>query len=103
ERAWRDDRPKLVAEGRQVVAALKAGDASGAEAPSGNPDEAGAEALRRCFRHFRESFDPARGGFGGAPKFPRAAALTFLFRCAAWEGASPDARRDAAAMAAATL
>jgi hypothetical protein len=40
----------------------------------------GAEALAKTLQQFRESFDPKRGGFGDAPKFPRPSELLFLLR-----------------------
>jgi uncharacterized protein YyaL (SSP411 family) len=105
-KAWREEREKLVDEGGRVVAALRAegaGTAAGSGGSGAGLAAAAAEAFDRGFRHFRESFDPARGGFGGAPKFPRAGALTFLLRCAARAVADPDIRREAAGMAAVTL
>ena len=35
---------------------------------------------RRSVRTLAQSFDPAWGGFGGAPKFPRPVALKLLLR-----------------------
>jgi hypothetical protein len=40
----------------------------------------GADALAKTLQQFRESFDPRRGGFGDAPKFPRPSELLFLLR-----------------------
>ena len=37
-------------------------------------------------RQFGAAYDQRHGGFGGAPKFPRASNLTFLFRVAALQG-----------------
>src|SRR5690606_29388462 len=42
-------------------------------------------------------------GFGGAPKFPRASNLDFLYRCAVLQGVSSDAGREAIVMATTTL
>ena len=44
------------------------------------------EACEECFRQLTGSFDARWGGFGGAPKFPRAAVFNFLFRAAAGFG-----------------
>ena len=44
---------------------------------------AAGEAASRCLQQLADSYDPAHGGFGGAPKFPRAAVFNFLFRAAA--------------------
>jgi uncharacterized protein YyaL (SSP411 family) len=43
------------------------------------------------------------GGFGGAPKFPRAGTLNFLFRVAALQGVKSEAGAEAVKMAAFTL
>ncbi len=36
--------------------------------------------LDRCFEQFKQMYDAERGGFGGAPKFPRPAVFNFLLR-----------------------
>ena len=53
--------------------------------------------------HFFEAFDAKNGGFGGAPKFPRASNLNFLFRVAALQGAGSDMGAEAVRLAATTL
>jgi uncharacterized protein YyaL (SSP411 family) len=58
----------------------------------------GVEALETGFYAFRRTFDTARGGFGGAPKFPRPSALNFLLRYHARTG-----NQEAREMALATL
>ena len=65
--------------------------------------EAGGMAFEKCFQYFNESFDEQHGGFGGAPKFPRASNLNFLFRCAAVQGVESDLGREAIKLAAITL
>ncbi len=50
-----------------------------AEPSSGVP---GPEAIRAAAGKLAEGFDPEHGGFGGAPKFPRPAALMLLARYA---------------------
>ncbi len=111
-RGWRDERDKLVAEGERVIASLReyyardaAGDA-GAEAPAGGEQplvEAAGKAFERGFEHFFESFDPTHAGFGGAPKFPRASNLDFLFRVAALQGPESQMGAEAVRLATATL
>jgi uncharacterized protein YyaL (SSP411 family) len=64
---------------------------------------AGGEAFEKCFQYFYESFDAANGGFGGAPKFPRAANLNFLFRVAGIQGVKSEAGAEAVRLAASTL
>jgi uncharacterized protein len=107
---WRNDRSKLLAEADRVITALRehysGGGAERAEAEAGpGPSfiEAASTAFERGFQHFYESFDATNGGFGSAPKFPRAANLNFLFRVAALQGPATDLGREAVQMAAATL
>ncbi len=49
--------------------------------PSGKSGEvAYAEIMTKAFTQLASGFDSARGGFGGAPKFPRSHELSFLLR-----------------------
>jgi uncharacterized protein len=83
--AWAQEREKLIAEGERVTEALRAY-GRGAEFKNEGQDSksaAAGEAFDQCFRQLQESFDAGQGGFGGAPKFPRAAVFNFLFRVAA--------------------
>jgi uncharacterized protein YyaL (SSP411 family) len=50
----------------------------------------------QCAATLAESYDPAHGGFGGAPKFPSIVNLDFLWR---WWLADPEARAHAREMA----
>jgi hypothetical protein len=115
-RGWREDRPRLVAEAGRVIAAMRAQSRSEGAAPGewGDPSAedralsarlaAGApEAFDRCLEELAGSFDPGRGGFGGAPKFPRSGNLAFLFRCAALQGLGSENGREAVRMATVTL
>ncbi len=105
---WANERDKLVAEGERVLGTLREYHAaSGAEAEKaggGEPlhERAGA-AFEKCFQYFYEAFDAAHGGFGGAPKFPRAANLNFLFRVAALQGVQSETGAEAVKLAASTL
>src|SRR5207245_10089914 len=40
-----------------------------------------ADVGREAFGTLRQAFDPAWGGFGGAPKFPQPMTLEFVLRC----------------------
>jgi uncharacterized protein YyaL (SSP411 family) len=72
--AWADDRDAVLAQGSKVVEALNQSAAlSGGLVPT-------AETAERAVRDLARSFDPARGGFGGAPKFPPSMVLEFLLR-----------------------
>jgi len=42
--------------------------------------------IETTFQYFQQSFDPAEGGFGGAPKFPRPVQFDFLFNYFAASG-----------------
>lgn len=68
---WRRDRTELLRSANQVVAVLK----------QANPQiaEGNAQMLaQQAFQQFSDSFDPAWGGFGTAPKFPTPHNLLFL-------------------------
>lgn len=104
-KGWADERDKLVRESERVIGSLRdyyAGRTAAVDADE-NLAEAGGTAFEKCFQYFHESFDEAEGGFGGAPKFPRASNLNFLFRCAAMQGATSDLGREAVKMATITL
>ncbi|MBW8781183.1 MAG: thioredoxin domain-containing protein [Verrucomicrobia bacterium] len=103
---WEKDRDKLLAEADRVIAVLtENAKAAAPGAAGGVPDlhDTGGAAFEQCFAYFNENFDAQNGGFGGAPKFPRASNLNFLFRAAAIQGVTSEAGREAVQMAAATL
>ncbi|MDP3070743.1 MAG: thioredoxin domain-containing protein [Opitutaceae bacterium] len=109
---WRDEREKLVAEGERVIATLRdhyegkgTGDGETERRGAGESAlaEAAGTAFEKGFEHFYESFDAANGGFGGAPKFPRASNLNFLFRIAGLQGLGSEMGAEAVRLAAATL
>jgi uncharacterized protein YyaL (SSP411 family) len=108
-RGWRDERVKLVAEGERVIGTLRehAEENSQLQNPdakaNGSLAEAAGEAFEKGFQYFYEAFDAANGGFGGAPKFPRASNLSFLLRCAALQGAESALGGEAVKLTAATL
>jgi uncharacterized protein YyaL (SSP411 family) len=119
-KGWADERDKLVAEGERVIGALRdyysgqRDDAPSAEnaaveaggsgvAPRVPLVEAASKAFEQGFEHFYENYDPTHGGFGGAPKFPRASNLSFLFRVAALQGVTSDMGAEAVRLATGTL
>src|SRR6185436_15052601 len=74
--AWTKDRDRIVESSNNVIEQLKK------ETPLA-PSEAGSvskEVLESGFSIFRRTFDTRRGGFGGAPKFPRPVTHNFLLR-----------------------
>jgi uncharacterized protein YyaL (SSP411 family) len=106
-RAWRDERPRVIAAADTLLERLREAAAegrrlsglTGAEeqlAPA--PTVAGPEAVETAVAAFRGAFDRRFGGFGDAPKFPRPSELVFLLRAFAFTGAD-----EARAMAVETL
>lgn len=106
--AWREKRGELVAEAERVIETLggsgateNAVDAGADRAPL---HEVAGDAFERGFMHLFESFDAEKGGFGGAPKFPRSGNIDFLLRVAALQGGgATETGREALKMAAHTL
>ncbi|MFF7632542.1 thioredoxin domain-containing protein [Kitasatospora sp. NPDC008050] len=76
--AWRERREEVAEVAGRIRAELaeRAG-VYGAGAGLAAPGEA---ELHQALAGLSRSFDPARGGFGGAPKFPPAMVLEFLLR-----------------------
>jgi uncharacterized protein len=72
--AWQTDRARIVESGNNVVEELEK------HIRIDVPMRADERVLESCFLQFRRSFDSKFGGFGGAPKFPRAVAFNFLLR-----------------------
>jgi uncharacterized protein YyaL (SSP411 family) len=74
--AWSRDRARIVESSDNVLEQLRRESqlAPAAAAPVSK------EVLDSGFFVFRRSFDTRRGGFGGAPKFPRPVVLNFLLR-----------------------
>ena len=106
---WQEQRAKIEAGAEEVVAALRryaveggarAVEPAGASVPL---HEAAGEAFEQGFQYFYEAHDARWGGFGGAPKFPRASIIDFLFRSAALQGVNSDLGQTAIGMAATTL
>ena len=110
-RGWKDDRASWVAQAETAIATLRGSAGPTVEgALRSEPAElatrlfeSGAAAFEKAYQQLVQSFDPERGGFGGAPKFPRASNLAFLFRCAALQGPASEAGREATHLAAHTL
>ncbi|MEO5959294.1 MAG: thioredoxin domain-containing protein, partial [Opitutaceae bacterium] len=109
---WAKERDKLVAEGERAIASLReyhegAGRREAEDGGSATEDKAlavaASEAFEKGFQYFHEGFDATNGGFGGAPKFPRASNLSFLFRIAALQGPESEMGKAAIALCAATL
>ncbi|WP_370892549.1 thioredoxin domain-containing protein [Janibacter sp. GXQ6167] len=72
--AWRDQRAELLSSAGRIASQL---------AQIGAPQAGAAiddETTARAVASLRRSYDEARGGFGGAPKFPPSMVLAFLLR-----------------------
>jgi uncharacterized protein YyaL (SSP411 family) len=104
-KGWADDRERLVAESVRVIDSLNEYHESRRMDAGRAPDlhDSGGEAFEKGYQYFYESFDAANGGFGGAPKFPRASNLGFLLRAASIQGYESEAGREAVHMVATTL
>ena len=73
--AWQERRDDIRAGGAGIAERLRGG---ARLEPSANPMDA--RALDAAVAGLRSQYDPANGGFGGAPKFPPASVLEFLLR-----------------------
>ncbi len=108
-RHWREQREKIESGAEEVVESLRRYAIEGgpreirAEGTPPPLHEAAGEAFEKGFEYFHESHDARWGGFGAAPKFPRASILDFLFRTAALQGVDSDPGQEAVGMAAVTL
>jgi uncharacterized protein YyaL (SSP411 family) len=85
---WRTRRPDVDSQAGQLTAAL--GRSALVQPADGSP---GAHALEAAVKALRQQHDDARGGFGGAPKFPQAMSLDLLLRTLARQPVpDPDIR-----------
>lgn len=75
QRVWQEDHDHVLQVAERLTAALQR------PLPAAAGGKALGEAeLQRAFRRLQASYDRQEGGFGEAPKFPRAAAFAFLLR-----------------------
>ena len=75
--AWRTKRPEILRSAVEVSAAVERGTI---RLRRQRGDKLTAATLDEAFRELAADFDRARGGFGGAPKFPIAHHIGFLLR-----------------------
>jgi uncharacterized protein len=98
--AWRQERGRVIGQAQRIAAALNE-QMSGVEPGGGAPgQEQLSQACEAAIAGLESGFDAARGGFGGAPKFPPSMVLEFLLRYHERGGASAE---TAERMAARTL
>jgi uncharacterized protein YyaL (SSP411 family) len=106
-KGWAGERDKLISEAERIIGLLTEQQARqlGATPSAAAEDltEPAGDAFEKAYQYLYENYDAGRGGFGGAPKFPRASNLNFLFRCAVVQGVESDTGREAVDMAAATV
>src|SRR3984893_5103957 len=87
--AWKQNHEKIAEQGKKIISALQ-------EAQRTPPDSSGEidiHLLEKAYEQFSSTFDAKEGGFGGAPKFPRPAALNFLARFCARDPKSDAGKR----------
>ena len=82
-RVWREEQAKVEQSAATIVGRLQSMRTNGG---AGVVPDTGV--LDRTVAEFASSFDARRGGFGGAPKFPRPSELLFLLREHARTGAT---------------
>jgi uncharacterized protein YyaL (SSP411 family) len=105
-RHWREQRGKIEHGAAEVVTELARRAREPANAAVGTLPplhEAAGDAFEKGFQYFYDAHDTRWGGFGGAPKFPRASILEFLFRTAALQGVNSDLGQAAIGVCAVTL
>jgi uncharacterized protein len=87
-RAWREEKERVVGQAGKIAEVLAAStrpgqaDSGASEESSARADTApvSAEVLDAAVTVLARRYDAARGGFGGAPKFPPSTVLEFLLR-----------------------
>jgi len=73
--AWQKDQSKIEQSAADVTENLE----KAVNAPAGGA-AVGTPTLDQTYQHIKASYDPAHGGFGNAPKFPRPIVFNFLLR-----------------------
>jgi len=77
DESWRTKRPDILRSAEDIAASLERTVLQGGPRRA---DRLTAATLDEAFRELASDFDPVRGGFGGAPKFPIPHQLAFLVR-----------------------
>jgi hypothetical protein len=85
-RAWTQDRGRIERSAESMVGQLRQ---ARSRLPGGASAVPSADALGQGVAAYQGSFDARRGGFGGAPKFPRPSELLFLLREHVRTGSTP--------------
>ena len=74
---WQERKNEIAASAAEIHARLEA---AAADHTGSNPSLT-ADALKNAAAAFKSNYDPAHGGFGGAPKFPQPSIPSLLLRC----------------------
>jgi hypothetical protein len=96
--AWGKDRGSVTEQARQITQTLAEQAGAGLGRLRKASDAGLADVCEQAVSSLAEGYDPVRGGFGGAPKFPPSMVLEFLLRHHARTG-----RADALDMAGQTM
>ncbi|TAM79141.1 MAG: thioredoxin domain-containing protein [Acidobacteria bacterium] len=83
--AWKKDSARIEQSAAEVLEQLE----KSANAPAPEKANFTDETLSTAYRQIKSGYDPANGGFGGAPKFPRPVVFNFLLRHYARTGGQP--------------
>ena len=74
--AWKKDNTRIEQSAADVMQQLE----KSVNAPASEKARMTEAALSRAYQQIKAGYDPANGGFGGAPKFPRPVVFNFLLR-----------------------
>ncbi|HEV2246411.1 MAG TPA: thioredoxin domain-containing protein, partial [Terriglobia bacterium] len=83
--AWKKDNARIEQSAADVVEQLE----KSVNAPSAEKADVTGAILSNAYQEIKSGYDPANGGFGGAPKFPRPVVFNFLLRYHARTGDRP--------------
>lgn len=72
---WKNNKAAIQEQGQEMAEAIRAG--AQQNVGTAKPPEADT-AMQKCFQWLAKKFDSVNGGFGSAPKFPKAVDLDFL-------------------------
>ncbi len=99
QKMWQEEPENILTRSDKIVETLNDQNSQQAE----GSDEISFDVYEMAIQSFSSNFDPTNGGFGGAPKFPSPANLSFLLRSASIKELPEDKRAEAKRMALRTL
>ncbi len=86
---WETQRSTAIDQAEKLLTNIRRNDSIFIQAPPSNPSNP-----QQIFNRIQAQFDPAEGGFGGAPKFPSSMALQWLLQWHYFSG-NPEALQHA--------